>query len=121
MTSKELALTLAGLLDDKKGRDIKVLDTGALTTLADYFVLCTATSNTQIKALADYCQKELKEKGEVPHHVEGHRAGTWVLLDYSSVVVHLFLEEARDFYDLERLWKDAQEVDLSGVVTDGTL
>ncbi len=112
MTPNELALTLVRLLDDKKGQDIKVLDTGSLTSLADYFVLCTATSNTQIKALADYCQKELKELGELPHHVEGHRGGTWVLLDYSSVVVHLFLEETRDFYDLERLWKDAPQVDI---------
>lgn len=117
MTPNELALTIARLLDDKKGLDIKVLDTGSLTTLADYFVLCTANSNTQIKALADYCQKELKEKGEEIHHAEGHRSGTWVLLDYSSVVVHLFLEETRDFYDLERLWNDAQELDLSKILT----
>ena len=117
MTPTEMALTLAKLLDDKKGQDIKVLETAELTTLADYFVLCTGTSNTQIKALADYCQKELKDLGEVPHHVEGHRGGTWVLLDYSSVVVHLFLEETRDFYDLERLWHDATPVDLSGVLT----
>lgn len=118
MTPKEMAMTLAKLLDEKKGQDIKVLETAELTTLADYFVLCTATSSTQIKALADYCQKELKEQGEVPHHVEGHRGGTWVLLDYSSVVVHLFLEETRDFYDLERLWHDAAEVDLSGLLKE---
>lgn len=116
MEPRELALTLAKLLDDKKGQDIKVLETGGLTTLADYFVLCTATSNTQIKALSDYCQKELKDRGELPHHVEGHRGGIWVLLDYSSVVVHLFNEEAREFYDLERLWKDALPVDLGEVL-----
>lgn len=117
MESKELALTLAKLLDNKKGQDIKVLETAELTSLADYFVLCTGTSTTQIKALSDYCQKELKDLGEVPHHVEGHRGGIWVLLDYSSVVVHLFNEEAREFYDLERLWKDAKDVDLTGVLT----
>ena len=110
MESKELALTLAKLLDDKKGKDIKVLETGHLTTLADYFVICTATSNTQVKALSDYCEKELKDQGEVPHHTEGHRGGTWVLMDYSSVVAHIFLEETRDFYDLERLWSDAEAV-----------
>jgi len=119
MTSKEMALTIAKLLDDKKGQDIKVLETAELTTIADYFVLCTASSSTQIKALADYCQKELKDQGEVPHHVEGHRGGTWVLLDFSSVVVHLFLEETRDFYDLERLWRDAAPVDLSHVIHPG--
>ena len=116
MESKELALTLAKLLDDKKGKDIKVLETGHLTSLADYFVICTATSSTQVKALSDFCQKDLKDAGEMPHPVEGHRGGTWVLMDYSSVVVHVFLEETRDFYDLERLWRDANEVDLTGIL-----
>ena len=105
-------------LDSKKGQDIKCLETGHLTTLADYFVLCTATSITQIKALADVCEKTLKDAGEPPHHVEGHRGGTWILLDFSSVVVHIFNEEAREFYDLERLWSDAAPVDLSGVLTE---
>ena len=105
-------------LDSKKGQDIKCLETGHLTTLADYFVLCTATSTTQIKALADVCEKTLKDAGEPPHHVEGHRGGTWILLDFSSVVVHIFNEEAREFYDLERLWSDAAPVDLSGVLTE---
>ncbi len=113
MTSKELALSLAKTLDEKKGEDIKVLETANLTTLADYFVICTAASTTQIKALADACEKTMKELGEEPHHIEGHRGGIWVLLDFSSVVVHLFMEEARQFYDLERLWSDATPVDLS--------
>lgn len=118
MTPKETALLLAKTLDSKKGLDIKVLETGHLTTLADYFVLCSATSTTQIKALSDACEKVMKEAGEPPHHVEGHRGGTWVLLDFSAVVVHVFNEEAREFYDLERLWSDATPVDLSGVLTE---
>ncbi len=118
MTPKEMALVLAEALDSKKGQDIKVLETGALTTLADYFVICTATSTTQVKALADECEKVMKEHGELPHHIEGHRGGTWILLDFSSVVVHIFNEEAREFYDLERLWSDAAPVDLSGVLTE---
>ena len=117
MTPKEMAFTLAKALDSKKGLDIKVLETGGLTTLADYFVICTATSTTQVKALSDACEKAMKELGEPPHHIEGHRGGTWVLLDFSSVVVHVFMDEARKFYDLERLWSDAGEVDLSGVLT----
>ena len=116
MNPKDVALTIAKALDDKKGQDIKVLETGALTTLADYFVICTATSTTQIKALGDECEKVMKEAGEPPHHIEGHRGGTWVLLDFSSVVVHIFNDEARKFYDLERLWRDAAEVDLSDIV-----
>ena len=117
MTPKEIALECVRALDAKKGRDIKLLETGELTTLADYFVICSATSTTQIKALADACEKALKDAGEPPHHIEGHRGGTWVLLDFSSVVVHISNEEARKFYDLERLWSDAVPMDLSGVLT----
>ena len=117
MDSKMMALELAKALDSKKGQDIQVLKTGELTTLADYFVICTASSSTQIKALADICEKNLKEQGEPPHHIEGHRGGTWVLLDFSAVVVHIFNDEARKFYDLERLWQDAETLDLSDVLT----
>ncbi|MBC5736482.1 MULTISPECIES: ribosome silencing factor [Oscillospiraceae] len=118
MTPKETALTIAKTLDSKKGIDIKVLETADLTTLADYFVICTATSTTQVKALSEYCEKAMKDLDEPPHHIEGHRGGTWVLLDFSSVVVHIFMDEARKFYDLERLWGDAKPVDLSGVLTE---
>lgn len=116
MDSKVMALELAKALDSKKGENIQVLHTGDLTTLAEYFVICTATSTTQIKALSDLCEKVMKEQGEPPHHVEGHRGGTWVLMDFSAVVVHIFDEEARKFYDLERLWKDAEQVDLSDIL-----
>ena len=116
MTSYESAMLLANTLDGKKGEEIKVLKTEGLTTLADYFVICTATSTTQVKALADECEKVMKEHGELPHHIEGHRGGTWILMDFSSVVVHLFMDEARQFYDLERLWKDAVDVDLSDIL-----
>ena len=116
MTSYESAMLLANTLDSKKGEEIKVLKTEGLTTLADYFVICTATSTTQVKALADECEKVMKEHDELPHHIEGHRGGTWILMDFSSVVVHLFMDEARQFYELERLWKDAAEVDLSDIL-----
>jgi len=113
MTSYESAVLLAKALDSKKGIDIKVLRTAELTTLADYFVICSATSSTQIKALSDACEKVMDEAGEPAHHVEGHHGGTWVLLDFSTVVVHVFTDEARKFYDLERLWGDAEPVDVS--------
>jgi len=106
-------MLLAKALDSKKGQDIKVLKTEELTTLADYFVLCTATSNSQVKAMSDACQEAAEKNGEQAHHIEGHRGGTWLLMDFSCVVVHVFTEEARKFYDLERLWADAQEVDLT--------
>ena len=112
MTSYESAILLAKTLDGKKGEEIKVLKTEGLTTLADYFVICTATSNTQIKAMSDACEEAMENNGERAHHIEGHRGGTWLLMDFSSVVVHVFTDEARKFYDLERLWSDAEEIDL---------
>lgn len=105
-------------LDKKKGKNLQVLKTGELTTLADYFVLCTAGSTTQIKALCDICEETVEQAGGELHHKEGFRDGGWVLLDFSDVVVHVFLEEERDFYDLERLWADAQPVDLTPYLVD---
>lgn len=117
MTPKEMALTIAKALDDKKAQDIKVLEVADLSSIADYFVICTAGSTTQIKALSDFCEKTMRDHDEPPHHVEGHRGGIWVLLDFSCVVVHLFMEEGRQFYDLERLWADAKPVDLTDIIT----
>ncbi len=115
------AKTMIGLavkaLDDKKGKDIKVLYTADQTTLADYFVICTGTSSTQVRALSDAVEEALSKAGEEPHHIEGHRGGQWTLLDYSAVVVHVFTEEAREFYSLERLWSDAAPVDVSAYLT----
>ena len=113
MDSYELAILLARTLDSKKGGDLKVLKTEGLTTLADYFVICTATSNTQVKAMSDACEEAVEQNGERAHHIEGHRGGTWLLMDFSAVVVHVFTDEARKFYDLERLWSDAEEIDIS--------
>ena len=119
-TPRELALLAARALSEKKGREIQVLEIADLTTLADYFVLCTGSSNTQINALVDNVEKVLTEQaGEEPLHREGYRGGTWVLLDYGCIAVHVFCGEAREFYGLERLWRDGKSVDLAGVVTDG--
>lgn len=116
MTPKEMALLLAQAMDSKKGKDIRVLETDGVTTLADYFVLCSGSSAPQLKALADAGEKAMKDHGILPHHVEGHRGGTWILQDYGDVVVHFFDKEARAFYDLDRLWADAKTVDLSDVL-----
>lgn len=116
MTPKEMALLLAQAMDSKKGKDIRVLETDGVTTLADYFVLCSGSSAPQLKALADAGEKAMKDHGILPHHVEGHRGGTWILQDYGDVVVHIFDKEARAFYDLDRLWADAKTVDLSDVL-----
>ena len=116
-TAKELALMAARALSDKKGREIQVLEIGDLTTLADYFVIATGSSNTQINALVDNVEKVLREEAqEEPLHREGYRAGTWVLLDYGSVIVHVFVPNTRTYYDLEHLWADGEEVDLSAIL-----
>ena len=116
-TPKELALLAARALSDKKGAQIQVLEIGDLTTLADYFVLATGSSNTQINALVDNVEKVLHEEAEEePLHREGYRGGTWVLIDFGSLVVHVFTAEARKFYDLERLWQDGHQVNLSSVL-----
>ena len=118
-TPKELALLAAKALSDKKGKEIRVLEIAELTTLADYFVLATGSSNTQINALVDNVEKVLTEEaGEEPLHREGYRGGTWVLLDYGCIAIHVFNQEAREFYGLERLWQDGKPVDLTGVGDD---
>jgi ribosome-associated protein len=113
VTPKEMAIRLAQVLEEKKGKKILVLQMDDLTTLADYFVICTGTSAPQLKAMADACEKAMKEENILPHHIEGHRGGTWILQDYADVILHLFSEEAREFYNLDRLWADAKEVDLT--------
>lgn len=113
MTQKEMAIRLAQVLDEKKGKKILVLETDSVTSLADYFVISTGSSAPQLKAMADACEIAMKDAGIMAHHIEGHRGGTWILQDYGDVVLHLFSEEAREFYDLDRLWADAKELDLS--------
>ena len=118
-TPKELAMLAARALSDKKGKEIQVLEISDLTTLADYFVLATGSSNTQINALVDNVEKVLTEEaGEEPLHREGYRGGAWVLLDYGCIAVHVFNAEAREFYGLERLWRDGKSVDLTGIVDE---
>lgn len=116
LPSRELAEIAVKALDSKKGKEIRLIRIDKITTLAEYFVICTGTSNTQINAVCDAVEKELTEKGEEPLHREGYRGGTWVLLDYGCVVVHVFNDEARKFYSLEHLWADGEEVDLSAIL-----
>jgi len=116
MTPKEMAELMVQTLDGKKGRDLKMLRTSDVTVLADYFVICTATSSTQIKTMADEIEAVLESRDEFKLHREGYRSGSWVLLDYGCVVVHLFMDEARKFYNLERLWADAEEIDVSALL-----
>ena len=116
LPSRELAEIAVKALDSKKGKEIRLIRIDKITTLAEYFVICTGTSNTQINALGDEVEKELTEKGEEPLHREGYRGGTWVLMDFGCVVVHVFTQETRAFYNLERLWQDGKQVNLSGIL-----
>ena len=118
LPSRELAEIAVKALDSKKGKEIRLIRIDKITTLAEYFVICTGTSNTQINALCDAVEKELTEKGEEPLHREGYHGGTWVLLDYGCIAIHVFNAEAREFYGLERLWRDGKPVDISSVIEE---
>lgn len=104
-------------LDSKKAKDIEAIKIGDLTIVADYFIIASATSSTQVKALADEVEFKLSEAGIEPDHIEGRATG-WILLDYGSVVVHVFYEETRRFYDLERHWSDGQHLDISDMLIE---
>ncbi len=119
MNPKEIALAVTKALDDKKGMDIKLLKIDKVSSLADYFLICTGTSNTHVKTLCDYAELTLENLGETMLGREGHRGNSWELLDYGAIVVHVFTDEARKFYALEKLWADAEVVDLTGIVIEG--
>ena len=116
LAPKEIAIAVTKALDEKKGMDIKLLKIDKVSSLADYFLICTGTSNTHVKTLCDYAEYTLEELGETMLGREGHRGNSWELLDYGSIVVHVFTDEAREFYALERLWADAKQIDLSEII-----
>lgn len=110
--------TAVKALDSKLARDIEVIEVESLTSLADYFIIASGTSSTQVRALADEVEFKLKENGILPQRIEGYSSRSWILLDYSSVVVHIFTGEAREFYSLEKLWADGRKVDISKFIDD---
>ena len=118
MEAKELMENIVKVLDSKKAKDIRATRIGDLTILGEYFVIATGTSSTQVKMLADEVDYQLGEKGVQPHRVEGYHSENWIILDYTDVIVHIFHEDTREFYDLERLWADGEKVDLSGILKD---
>ena len=112
LTSKEKAIQIAKILDDKKAEDIKVLEIKELTTMCDYFIICTGGSSLHVKALCDNVEEKMKEQGTAPIHNEGYNGAAWLLMDYGDVVVHIFDRESASFYNLERLWTDAPKLDI---------
>ena len=116
LTPKEIAYQVTKALDEKKGMNIKLLKIDKVSSLADYFLICTGTSNTHVRTLCDYAEYTLEQLGEPMLGREGHRGNSWELLDYGTIVVHVFTEEAREFYSLERLWADAESIDLTDII-----
>ncbi len=113
---KDLAIKVAKILADKKAEDIQVINIADITVLADYFVICTGNNSTHVRTLGEEVDYMLGKDEIMPHHIEGHRSTEWILLDYGSVVVHVFYKESREFYNLERLWQDGVQLDLDEIL-----
>lgn len=116
MNSYEQSILTAKAISSKKGLNIKLIEIRDISSLADYMVIATGTSSTHVKAIADEVEYQLDEAGISVSHIEGYRSNSWILLDYVDVIVHIFSDEAREFYDLERLWQDGKEIDISDIV-----
>ncbi len=121
MDAKEKALKIAEILHDKKAQDIKILELKDLTIITDYFVICSAESITQVKALAEYLQETIQLESCKLYGIEGFSYAHWILMDYGDVIVHIFLEETRRYYDLERLWLDAPRIQIEKITSDKSL
>lgn len=111
----EIVKTAVKAIDSKRGDDIEVIKVSSITVLTDYFVIATAGSNTQLKAIADEVEFKLSQQGIEPHHIEGEKT-EWICLDYVGVVVHILLKDRRDFYQIERLWEDGEKVDIDNLI-----
>ncbi len=117
MDSQNILKIAANALNNKKARQLKALKIDDLTTLADYFVIATATSSTHVRALADEVEEKLKEQSVEPHHIEGKSTG-WIVLDYTSVIVHVFTPQEREFYNLDSMWSDATDINLETILDE---
>ena len=117
MTSLEQARKIVQVMDSKKAKDIRLIKIEGISSLGDYFVVASASNTTQVKAIADEVEDEMTKLGLEPNRVEGRQSAQWILMDYYDVMVHVFLDEARSFYNLERLWSDAPQLDISDMLT----
>lgn len=118
MNTTEKLEKIVRILDSKKAEDIQVIGITNLTIIADYFVIVTGTSTTQVKSLADEVDFQLGQCGVQPRGIEGVRAANWIVLDYGDIVVHVFYRDTRAEYQLERLWADGEQVDISHLLID---
>lgn len=113
--SKLMAKLAYKALDDKKGEDIKIIDISEISVLADYFIIANGTNDSQVRALVESVEEELDKAGFEVKQREGYGLGSWVLLDFGSIIVHVFDKENRLFYDLERIWRDGKYVDVENL------
>ncbi|MBR0142245.1 MAG: ribosome silencing factor [Ruminococcus sp.] len=116
MTEQEKLELIIKTLDDRRGEDIQALKIADLTILADYFIIVNGTSNTHVRTLADEVEFRLSQKGIEPRRREADTGNTWIILDYSDIIVHVFYKDTREFYKLESLWADGEPVDISGLL-----
>lgn len=117
MTPKELMESIVKVLDEKKAENIVAIETSEVTIVSDYFVIASGTSNTHVKSLADDVEDAIEKLGVNPDHIEGRATG-WILIDYGCVILHIFQRESREYYNLERLWSDAQQADISNLISE---
>ena len=120
ISQNEKLSTIVKALDSKRAEDIRIIEIGDLTIVADYFVIANGTSSTQTKALAEEVEFKMSQLGIEPNRTEGYQGATWVVLDYGDVIVHVFYKEIRDHYNLERLWSDGKDIDGKQFLPDET-
>ena len=113
MTAKELAKIAVNALEDRKAEDVTVIDISEISPIADYFIIASGNNRNQVQAMADNAEEALGRAGYEPKQIEGTRNSNWILMDYGDLIIHVFDEENRLFYDLERIWRDGKELDVS--------
>lgn len=118
MTSRQLVQAIAGILQEKKAHAIEILQIGKLSVLGEYFIIADTDNTTHVKSLVDEVELQTKKMGETPKRIERDKASRWIVLDYQDVIVHIFHREARQFYDLERLWADGERLDLETLLEE---
>ena len=118
ISQNEKLSTIVKALDSKRAEDIRIIEIGDLTIVADYFVIANGTSSTQTKALAEEVEFKMSQLGVEPNRTEGYQGATWVVLDYGDIIVHVFYKETRDHYNLERLWSDCKDIDVKQFLPD---
>ena len=116
--SKEMTKLAITALEDKKANDVRVIDIAGVSVIADYFVIASGSNTNQVQAMADSVREALGRAGYEPRQVEGYGSANWILMDYNDIIVHIFSDESRTFYDLERIWRDGKEVSVGEFETE---